>query len=470
MPLHAVKSSDASSIGAAGISSGKSLSSVSQPERPQRALYDENDEILHEIDVVLSPDLMHQLHVLQYPLAQSRTHHSRAASSLNETLSTPGDARVKPMHGKLELEIPLPANMEREGSYTFLGDQRLFRSRTVPIQTHLCIGRLVAPSGKGAARQQTPALHLLPIAGIKQMKPSFHHVDAEDRQEMDLASEMDQLDADGDEGMTLEKKPVLFQRKESERATMARKSSYAYQKASEDSESWIPLDVCLPRSPEYHQVMSQAICDPGNRQVLSEATTQSTYIQSLQYQAEGAPGLTGFKLPSASSTALDMAALTKQVTTLMLEGVPIPFVVVRASFDPMVVLDHHLLRALSACAVLVRGNFVLNSQFLLSASPPRVARCRTLILLLLQKFGNVSRPRLHQAISDTTNSDKPPLSSDRLLYLLEQVAKRSKEGWELKLPDDELFLEQFPGQVALFDQYWARQETRFQSELSRYCI
>jgi DNA-directed RNA polymerase III subunit RPC5 len=471
MPLHAVKSSDASSIGSAGISSGKSLSSVSQPERPQRALYDENDEILHEIDVVLSPDLMDQLHVLQYPLAQSSTHYSRAASSLNETLSTPGDARVKPMHGKLELEIPLPANMEREGSYTFLGDQRLFRSRTVPIQTHLCIGRLVAPSSKGApAVKQHPALHLLPIAGIKQMKPSFHHVDAEDRQEMDLASEMDQLDADGDEGMTLEKKPVLFQRKESERAIMARKSSYAYQKASEDSESWIPLDVCLPRSPEHHQVMSQAICDPGNRQVLSEAITQSTYIQSLQYQAEGAPRLTGFKLPSASSPALDMAALTKQVTTLMLEGVPIPFVVVRASFDPMVVLDHHLLRALSACAVLVRGNFVLNSQFLLSASPPRVARCRTLILLLLQKFGNVSRPRLHQAISNTTKADAPPLSSDRLLYLLEQVAKRTKEGWVLKLPDDALFLEQFPEQVALFDQYWARQEMRFQSELSRYCI
>jgi DNA-directed RNA polymerase III subunit RPC5 len=479
MPLQVVKSSDISSSDAAGVSPVTSLSS-SVARRgnsllvDRQALYDENDEVLHEIDVVLSPDLMDQLHVLQYPLAQSNIHHSRATataasfSSLHDTLSTPVDARVKPMHGKLEIEIPLPANMEREGSYTFLGDRRLFRSRTIPIQTHLCIGRLVVPpAGEGDGGGGGAQLHLLPISGIKQMKPSFHHVDVEDQQEMDLASEMDLHDTDGDEGVAIEKKPVLFQRKESERAIMARKNSYAYQKASEDSESWIPLDVCLPQSPEYNQVMGRAVCEPRNRQVLSDATAQSTYIQSLQYHAEG--GLTGFKPPTASSPALDMKALTKQVTGLMLEGVPIPFVVLRASFDPTLVPDHHLLQALSVCAVLVRGNFVLNSQLLLSASPPGVARCRTLILLVLQKFGRVSRPRLHQAINSAARSDDElPLSSDRLMFLLEQVAKRTKEGWELKLPDDTLFLEQFPEQVALFDRYWSRQATRFEKELSRY--
>lgn len=37
---------------------------------------------------------------------------------------------------------------------------------------------------------------------------------------------------------------VSFKKKESERATAARKSTYAYKKSIEDAEPWVPLEVC----------------------------------------------------------------------------------------------------------------------------------------------------------------------------------------------------------------------------------
>lgn len=38
---------------------------------------------------------------------------------------------------------------------------------------------------------------------------------------------------------------VSFKKKESERATAARKSSYAYKKSIEDAEPWVALEVCV---------------------------------------------------------------------------------------------------------------------------------------------------------------------------------------------------------------------------------
>ena len=73
----------------------------------------------------------------------------------------------------------------------------------------------------------TDALHLLPLTHINHMRPSFRHVD--EQQEADDNIEA----AEPAEEQSPEKKPVIFQRKESERTAMARKSSYAFKRASD---------------------------------------------------------------------------------------------------------------------------------------------------------------------------------------------------------------------------------------------
>jgi DNA-directed RNA polymerase-3 subunit RPC5 len=459
------------------------------------------DEIEQEIDVFLSPHLADKLYLLQYPLTQSmRDSYSSPASSFIGTLSHPSEGRIKPLHGQLELEIPLPGNMEREGSYAFIDEKRVFTSQTIPVQTHLCLGRLVVSSvpggGSGAAvaaggrgdgqnvsaaatttAASSAELHLIPIAGIKQMRPSFQHVDAEDQLEANFlgGSEMDHHQHH--DNRPYEKKPVLYQRKESDRAVLARKSSYAYQKASEDSEAWSDLDVHLPLSAEYHQLMKNAYCHRNRSQrVLAESTTPSAYIQSLYYQVgEGTKSRIGIPR-SLSSTTDDLRSLVRRVASRMMGGGPIPFEILRSSFAPDggdVSIDRQLLRALSVVAVLVRGSFVLNSKFLASASsssvPPHVARARTLILLLLERFGRVSRPQLDRIYGPYQPGDSPRrLTSDRLLLILEQVAMKTTEGWTLKLSDDTFFLERFPEERTMFERYWKKQETRFRIELQRF--
>jgi DNA-directed RNA polymerase-3 subunit RPC5 len=296
------------------------------------------------------------------------------------------------------------------------------------------------------------------------MRPSFQHVDSEDQLETNLSHDMEQLDG------PFEKKPVLFQRKESDRAILARKSSYAYQKTSEDSEPWIPLDVCLPRSAEHDEVMRHAYCRNRSSHVVAETASHSAYVQSLRYQLEG--GASRIVRPPSSSPPLDMKSLVRQVASKLLGGGPVPFEILRASFaSEGGVSDQQLLRALSVTAVLVRGNFVLNSRFLLAPSvPPNVASARTLILLLLERYGRFSRPQL-DGICGPNQPDGHSsfrLSSERLLLILEQLAIKTPDGWVLKLPDDVAFMEQFPEQVAMHEKYWKKQESRFRVELLRF--
>ena len=47
--------------------------------------------------------------------------------------------------------------------------------------------------------------------------------------------------------------PISFQKKDSERAIMAKRSSYAYLKASREGEEWIDLEVCPHSSSHYNK-------------------------------------------------------------------------------------------------------------------------------------------------------------------------------------------------------------------------
>jgi hypothetical protein len=124
---------------------------VRPPQSEDIPVADENDEIEQVIDVFLSPELAEQLHLLQYPLTQLQRPSTSSSASVVEALSRPSEGRVKPLHGQLQLEVPLPENMEHEGSYAFVGNRRVFASQTIPIQTHLCLGKL-RPAPHGATR------------------------------------------------------------------------------------------------------------------------------------------------------------------------------------------------------------------------------------------------------------------------------------------------------------------------------
>jgi DNA-directed RNA polymerase-3 subunit RPC5 len=403
----------------------------------QSTEHDDDDQVVREIDVFLSPALTNLFHLLQYPLQHTPVTH-------------PSAARIKHRHGILELDQPLPMSIERSGLFHM--QHRTYRSQTVPVQTHVCMGKLQDdPLGK-------TSLHLVPLTHASQMRPTFQHVDAMDDPHAELNIEEDD---DVDDDKTMEKKPVVFQRKESERAAIARKSSYAFKKASEEGEEWQQLEVSLPDTELQRTLLNDVVCaDLGTFALLPSEQQASlldpdiSYVNSLDYMPPQAGQL------YAHLEGKDIKTVVSKLTVLMTRGWPIPYSILRAQFSSQIA-DEALLHALSVCAVMVRGIFCLNSKLLNLDEP--LQRARTFILYLLHSHGSIYRTKLDRVFDGYKD-----VSSQRLLEILKQVGKKIQSCWVLKVPDDEHFLKDYAATSALHELYWQRQSIRYSSLLQVY--
>jgi len=388
-----------------------------------------DDEVVREIDVHVSPAIADQLYLLQYPLQHTE-------------VTPPTAARIKPKHGMLELVQPLPDSIERQGEYETMAE-RIFHSQTIPVQTHLCLGKLKEDS------QGSTSMHLVPLTHVSQMRPSLRHVKSDKSAQEENVSEPEM-----DEDKTVEKKPVVFHRKETERAAMARKSSYAYKKASEEAEEWQNLTVHQRGSKEHDRILRKVVSGTSKRHILAAdggPDPNLAYIESLNYMPTN---------PNTVKVAgKDSSSVVARLTALMIRGWPMPYSILRAQFKD--VTDAALFQAFSVCAVLVRGNFLLNSKFMTLSK--ELQRARTVLLYILNRDGFVQRSRLERILPGQVE-----VPSEQWLALLQQVAKRADGGWTLKVEEDLDFLNRFPDQAELNKDYWERQRQRCSYEISLY--
>lgn len=439
----------------------------------------EGDIVVREIDVFLSPELSNQLHLMQFPLQRQAS----PQESSSESSDKPVAARIKPRHNMIELDYTTNTEAHQDYHGQYFLSKRTFSSQTIPVSTHMALGKMVVDGSAGAG------LHLVPLARITQMRPNFHHVNEATMHLSSSADEGDVLQASLDGSP---RRPLTFQKKESERAAMARKSSYSYKKASEEAEIWLPLEVHAEKSLDSEAVMAKVGCRNPNDNLLvgapnirpnetnsstlepipseqhsmtpsSAATTSlSSYVQSLNYLPKS---LAGSKVESAideTGPAPDVVttAVTKMVQ-LMHQGWPMPYSILRIQFDPRIYSDEILLQALYSCAFLVRGNFVLQSRLL--PIPPAVAQARTFLLFLFQSVGVIHRLRLEHVYKGDDE-----VTSEILLMLLEQVGTRAAAGWNCKVDDDNSFDEKFPGAASIHLDFWKKQVRRFSGLVERY--
>ena len=383
-----------------------------------------DDEVVREIDIFLSPAMASRMYLMQFPLQ-------------HQQVPLPDAARIKQHHGMIELDESIPFNAGNDGLFHL--EHRTHRSHTIPVSTHMAFGKM----------SDTGELHIVPLSHITQMRPSFSHVD-----------ETNDAEVPGNEEEKNEKKPVLFQKKETERAAMARKSSYAYKKSSEDSEPWQMLVVCGPDTIQHRQAKESLACPSPSTQLFSgdasaqEQDVNSAFVHSLNYLPSPVHDVDADVVPGSN-----LGHVCAQLTTSLQRGWPVPFCVLKSQFST--VEDQDLLTALSSCAVLVRGNFVLQSR--LMPLTPALQQARTFILFLLQRMGHVERVRLEKIFHESEG-----VTLDGIQMLLEQVASRGLTGWRPKLEDNLDFYDFFPEQTQLHAQYWERQETRFADFLQLY--
>ena len=510
---------------------------------------DHGDPVIREFDVFLSPALCDQIHLLQFPLQPA----GAAVPNNNNNNSNDcwTEARLKPRHHMLELEQPLPDNLPQrhygvgEPSAAQYMTKRTWKSTTIPVSTHLCLAKFMLTNddenvkvGKvlSSKKHPSPQLHLVPLQHIFQMRPSMRYIDALDEQEQmeqnNRNSNLNNNNASDDED-NVEKKPLMFKRKESERAAHARLHSFAYKKASEDAEEWQTLelhhkkksgattrtrtrDMMMSRhfrdknammdddddsdddddddddSAEYQKALEAVQC-PQPQQYCMEPASASIgrdYIGSLNYMSSTKRSSNNSSSSGMdhNSNNMDQRALARRLTALLRPGWPIPYQVIKLHFvNPHVsnnnnttnnnhnhnttVTDEALLRALNTCAIMVRGNFCLKT---LPACPANIQRVRTFVLLLLQTQGFLRRPKLEAVLlgnnnnGTTTTTTTMIISPDKLQGVLQQVAKRTARGWELRVEDDVAFVTQHAETSQVHLQYWEQQATALDDWLQIY--
>ncbi len=468
---------------------------------------DEDDEIIREIDVYISPQLSNMMHLIQFPL-QPASHCHQSDPNNNSTSSStssqklkkqhtikpppppqPIAARIKPQHAMLELDYKIPSasfSNQRQIPAPLHLQQRTFTSNTIPMVTHMAMGLFDNTNSK---------IDLVPLHRIMQMRPNFNHVDALYQNSSDNDNEeMDKQNKEDDE-KTLQ--PIVFKKSESERAAIQRKSSYAFKRANEDAEEWIDLEVHGFGSLARKEALKKAYCNNEDRTRTLEflksgkGSTSARdgnvgYVRSLNYLPsavidEAVEDFTIDDSASASGVGGDDAInleeqgepewkreLTSMVAALLQErgGMPIPYPVVRSRFQPCVP-DDKLIDALSASAVLVRGNFVLKSS-LMALSSVHIENVRDVILILMTKYGFVQRVKLYKAFQHANNDMSIIVTMDVINSLLELMGRKTTNGFEMKIDDDLNFVSQFNEVAKKHSLYWDLKEMQLEKYIRLY--
>jgi len=456
---------------------------------------EDGDEIVREIDVYLSPALERQMYLVQFPLRHQ-----------GQPMSIPEEARIKTKHGILELEHSIPPSLL--GGGRSMPDairiaQQKHVSHTIPVSTHMVLGKLesTVTVGDDVNVETKTALHLVPLSHITQMRPSFSHIDEAMMQTDDQMQKDADAAAEAEETTKnkKEKKSIMFQKKESERAALARQNSYAYKKSLEDAEEWLPLTVHDSDTPKAQEVRDAILCPSphtilvDNTNTAPSTTTSSTtttgpvgtgeqegsvvtngksqnhkspqemYIQSLNYLPEAGDGVGASAGDDMQIEEGNLQHVTGKITKLLHLGWPVPYSVVRSHFSPTTVTDQDLIKALSCSAVMVRGNFVLQSHLTPYVNEPIIAQARTYILFLFQTLGYVQRFRLDRVYEGVSR-----MSSEILLMLLQEIGVKCENGWKFKLEDDVTFYQAFQEQAQMHTNYWERQKERYEPNMKLY--
>lgn len=462
---------------------------------------EEGDEIIREIDVYISPELATKLHLLQFPIQPTASQSKGRKPRPPE----PIDAKFRPQHRMLELQYAIPNYAkgvpDRPLPDTMCLTSRTFSSSHIKPVTHMAMGKL----NKDGTR-----LDVVPMqTGILQMRPSFNHLHMHDDDEDDKPTE----EATSTQTSSGRQKSLALQRKQEEKSAMQKRNSYAYKRASEESEAWIPLEVhgnerdggWTPIKQEY---MEKVKCGNRNKvlQLSSGMASREGYVRSLNYlDSIGSASYTAnngdlsdWKPTSAIDEVMEdefeemdissvpvgetekaAAELAAKLVVLLQNGngAMIPYRVIRSRLNAEAVSDEVLTMALSSCAVLVRGNFCLKSslaQFINAGGTGNtkgktMRELRDLILLLLNMHGMVQRERLIRVYAQN-GPGSVAVTPETITLLLQTVAQRSGANncWTPKVEDDEEFAAKFPEVAAHHGVYWVKKKTKMKTLVEIY--
>ncbi|XP_071617414.1 DNA-directed RNA polymerase III subunit RPC5 isoform X1 [Heliangelus exortis] len=420
---------------------------------------EEDDPIIQEIDVFLARSLLEKLYLFQYPI--------RPASMTYDDV-THLSAKIKPKQQKVELEMAIdtlnPNYCRSKGEQIALNvdgtctdETSTYSSKLMDKQTFCSSQAASNVSRYAAAVYKKGELHLTPLHGILQLRPSFTYLDKADAKHREREAANEGGDSSQDEAEDDVKQiTVRFSRPETEQARQRRVQSYEFLQKRQAEEHWVHLHYYgLKDSRSEHErqyLFSQGHGLAENTELIKSPSEYLMMLMPPSVEEEN-------EKPVAPSNVLSMAQLrtlplADQIKILMKNVKVMPFAnlmsLLGSGTDSTAVL-----RCIQQVAMLVQGNWVVKSDVLYpkdTSSPhsgvPAEVLCRGRDFVMW-KFTQ-DRWVVRKEVAAVTK-----LCPEDVKDFLEHMSvARINKGWEFMLPYDEDFVKKHPDIVQRQHMLW----------------
>lgn len=421
---------------------------------------EEDDPVIQEIDVYLAKSLAEKLYLFQYPV--------RPASMTYDDIPHLS-AKIKPKQQKVELEMAIdtlnPSYCRSKGEQIALNvdgacadETSTYSSKLMDKQT-FCSSQTTSNTARyAAALYRQGELHLTPLHGILQLRPSFSYLDKADAKHREREAANEAGDSSQDEAEEDVKQiTVRFSRPESEQARQRRVQSYEFLQKKHAEEPWVHLHYYGMRDSRSEHERQYLLCQGSSGVENTELLkSPSEYLMMLMPPS---PEEEKDK-PVAPSNVLSMAQLrtlplADQIKVLMKNVKVMPFANLMSLLGPSVD-SVAVLRGIQKVAMLVQGNWVVKSDILYpkdSSSPhsgmPAEVLCRGRDFVMW-KFTQ-SRWVVRKEVAAVTK-----LCAEDVKDFLEHMAVvRINKGWEFLLPYDLEFIKKHPDVVQRQHMLWS---------------
>ncbi|XP_030780384.1 DNA-directed RNA polymerase III subunit RPC5 isoform X2 [Rhinopithecus roxellana] len=419
---------------------------------------EEDDPVVQEIDVYLAKSLAEKLYLFQYPV--------RPASMTYDDIPHLS-AKIKPKQQKVELEMAIdtlnPNYCRSKGEQIALNvdgacadETSTYSSKLMDKQTFCSSQTTSNTSRYAAALYRQGELHLTPLHGILQLRPSFSYLDKADakHREREAANEGDSSQDEAEDDV--KQITVRFSRPESEQARQRRVQSYEFLQKKHAEEPWVHLHYYGLRDSRSEHERQYLLC-PGSSGVENTELVKSPseYLMMLMPPSQEEEK----DKPVAPSNVLSMAQLrtlplADQIKILMKNVKVMPFANLMSLLGPSID-SVAVLRGIQKVAMLVQGNWVVKSDILYpkdSSSPhsgvPADVLCRGRDFVMW-KFTQ-SRWVVRKEVATVTK-----LCAEDVKDFLEHMAVvRINKGWEFILPYDGEFIKKHPDVVQRQHMLW----------------
>ncbi|XP_063790526.1 DNA-directed RNA polymerase III subunit RPC5 [Pseudophryne corroboree] len=420
---------------------------------------EDDDPIIHELDVFLAKSLADKLYLFQYPV--------RPASMTYDGVPHLS-ARIKPKLQKVEIDMAIntgsPNYCRSKGEQIALNvdgtcsdETSTYSSKLMDKQTFSSIQAACNTSRYAAAIYRKGEIHVTPLQGILQLRPNFAYLDKADTKNREREAANDAGDSSQDEVEDdVKQVTVRFSRPESEQAKQRRVLSYDFLQKKQAEESWVHLHYCAVKDSRSEHERQYLLCqNPGMTENTELIKSPSEYLQMLMPPTVEEET----EKPVAPSNVLSMAQLrtlplADQIKILMKNVKVIPFAnlmgLMAAGTESITVL-----RCIQQVAMLIQGNWVVKSDVVYpkeSSSPHSGVSAEVLCRgrdFVMWKFTQ-DRWVVRKEVAAVTK-----LCQEDVKDFLDHMAiPRINQGWEFMLPYNEDFMKKHPDVVQRQNMLW----------------